>query len=83
MNLQKIVTTLSVLAAGFAVSKVLELVWRKATGHKPPKGDEEGAKLGEIVAYAALSGGLAALAQAGTSRATAKWLGSAEPARKD
>ena len=76
MNQQKIVQTLAVMAAGFAATKVLDLVWRKATGHRPPTvGNDDDSTLREIVVFAAVSGALAALARAGAGRAAARWSG--------
>lgn len=71
---QKIVTTLAVMAAGFAATKALDLVWRTATGHRPPS-KEDDASVREIVIFAAVSGAFAALARAGTTRAVTRYLG--------
>lgn len=79
MSAQKILTTLSVLAAGFVATKALDLVWRKATGHQPPTVDDD-APLREIVIFAAVSGALAALARSGASKATSKYLTSGKVA---
>lgn len=68
---QKIITTLSVMAAGFVATKALDLLWRKATGHQPPSKGED-ASVREIVVFAAISGALAALARAGTTKAVTR-----------
>ncbi|GMA32753.1 DUF4235 domain-containing protein [Litorihabitans aurantiacus] len=68
---QKIVTTLAVMAAGFVATKALSLVWRKVTGHEPPSHGDD-ASVRELVVFAAISGALAALARAGTTRAVTR-----------
>ncbi|PWD50912.1 hypothetical protein C8046_09860 [Serinibacter arcticus] len=70
---QKIVTTLAVMAAGFAATKALDLVWRRVTGHRPPS-QEDDATVRELVMFAAVSGALAALARAGTTRAVTRYI---------
>lgn len=70
---QKIVMTLSVMAAGFAATKVLDLIWRSATGHRPPSHDDD-APVRELVLFAAVSGALAALARAGTTKAVTRYI---------
>ena len=71
---QKIVTTLAVMAAGFAATKALDLVWRGTTGHRPPSHGDD-ASVRELVLFAAISGALAALARAGTSKAVTRAIG--------
>lgn len=66
--------TLGVTAlAGMIASKVLAKVWMKATGHETPDdpaSDDISTK--EIIAFAAISGALAAVAQAAANRGTVK-----------
>ena len=73
MTTQKIVTTLSVMAAGFAATKALDLLWRQVTGHRPPAQDED-SSVRELVLFAAVSGALAALARAGTTKAVGRYI---------
>lgn len=70
---QKIVTTLSVMAAGFAATKALDLLWRQVTGHRQPS-QEDDASVRELVLFAAISGALAALARAGTTKAVTRYI---------
>lgn len=74
LDSNKIVTTLAVMAAGFAATKALDLVWRSVTGHKPPTNDDQESSVREIVIFAAVSGALAALARAGATKAAARYL---------
>ncbi|PFG18594.1 DUF4235 domain-containing protein [Serinibacter salmoneus] len=70
--MQKIVTTVAIMASGFVASKILDLVWRKAFGHKPPMSDDQDSSLREVVLFAAASGVIAALARRGATNVAAK-----------
>ncbi|WP_108718833.1 DUF4235 domain-containing protein [Miniimonas sp. S16] len=75
MNQQKIVQTVAVMAAGFVATRVLNLVWKRVFGHKPPGtvDDEQDSSLREIVLFAAVSGAIAALARAGATKAAVRF----------
>lgn len=79
MNNQKIITSLTVLAAGFVATKALDLVWKAVTGNKPPSMDDDDVPLRQIVMFAAASGAIAALARSGATRATTKYIAKRSP----
>jgi hypothetical protein len=63
------------LAAAWAAQQLINAVWTKALGHKPPKLDDDGdARLAEVAAAATLTAGLVALARVLATRGTAKYL---------
>lgn len=75
MNLiLKLLGTAVSFGAGFAGSKILDTVWLKATGQKPPKpGDEEAqaeASLRQAVGFAVASAVVASVIQVLTKRGT-------------
>lgn len=70
MKPEKVVHVLAVLVAGFAVSKVLDLVWQQIFGRKPPQDDDEGVHVRELMLFAAVSGALSALARVVVARAS-------------
>lgn len=74
MDSEKIARTVATLAAGFVVTKLIDQAWRRATGHAPPVADDQDVNLRQIFLYAAITGGLAALARAGAARAATKWV---------
>jgi len=61
--------------AAWAAQKVVTAIWRRATGHTPPKAEDEGdAGMSEVAIAAALTGAIAALARVLATRGTAKFL---------
>ena len=73
-KLAKVVGTVVALAAVWAVQKALSASWQAASGHRPPKFDDEGdAALAEVVAAAAITGALVALSRVLATRATARF----------
>ncbi|UFU06175.1 DUF4235 domain-containing protein [Ruania halotolerans] len=83
MNVQKVVTTVAAIAAGFAANKLLTVGWKAATGHAPPSGDadDDEASLGELVIFAAVSGAVIAFSRIIASRGASKWLSGGEIAK--
>lgn len=74
---QKVVSTLAILATGFVATRVLNALWSKVFGHQPPQKDDD-APLKELVLFAAISGVVAALARRGATTVAAKMLPSSE-----
>ena len=70
----KIVGVVVAIAAAWAVQKAVSASWQSASGHKPPKADDQGdAGLTEVVAAAAITGALVALSRVLTMRGTARF----------
>ncbi|HEX5333476.1 MAG TPA: DUF4235 domain-containing protein [Cellulomonas sp.] len=70
----KIAGAVVAIAAAWAVQKAVNASWKAASGHKPPKADDQGdAGLGEVVAAAAITGALVALSRVLTMRGTARF----------
>lgn len=72
-RLAKITGMLAALVAAAAVTKVVNMAWESASGHKPPRADDEDAGLSEVVVAAALTGALVAAARILATRGTAKF----------
>ena len=63
------------LGAAWAAQQLINVVWTRLLGHKPPKADDPGdARFGEVAAAAAITGGLIALSRVLATRGTAKYL---------
>ncbi|MEZ0447662.1 DUF4235 domain-containing protein [Cellulomonas sp. ICMP 17802] len=70
----KLIGAGAALAAAFVVNQVLSQAWKAKTGHKPPKADDQGdAGLAEVIAAAALTGALVAMARVLATRGTARF----------
>jgi len=70
----KIVGVVVAIAAAWAVQKAVSASWQSASGHKPPKADDQGdAGLTEVVAAAAITGALVALSRVLATRGTARF----------
>jgi len=69
----KVVSSLLALGAGWVAQKIVTSVWRRSTGHDAPQSiDDEDASLAGVVAFAAISGAVAALTRALATRGTQK-----------
>ena len=69
----RLIGTATALGAAFVVNQVLAQAWQAKTGHKPPKAEDQGdAGLAEVVAAAALTGALVAMARVLATRGTAR-----------
>ncbi|RAN71301.1 hypothetical protein B5P43_33985 [Bacillus sp. SRB_336] len=69
----KLLSTGVSLGAGFAASKIVDTVWEKSTGHKPPKdGADLENSMRSALAFALVSSAVAAIIQVVTSRTTQK-----------
>lgn len=82
MNLGwKIASTALPMAASVVVTKAIDKVWDKVTGHAPPVDpDEPDVDLREFILFAVISGALIGVARQLALRQAAKWYGG--PARK-
>lgn len=73
-TLAKITGVVVAGAVAWAAQKALGAVWQKAVGHKPPQPEDPGdSRLGEVVAAAAITGAVVALARVLATRGTAKF----------
>lgn len=62
------------LVAAWLAQKVLASAWKAATGHTPPKPEDEGdVRFAEIAAAAAISGAIVALFRVMATRGAAKY----------
>lgn len=72
----KLVSTASILVTGVVVHKVLDKGWEMATGHQPPKDpDDHDVSMGEVVAFALISGAIVELTRRLVLRGAAKAMG--------
>jgi hypothetical protein len=72
--LWKVLSTMSAIAAAQAANKTLTLVWRGATGDKPPTVPEDPeTNWTEALAWAALSGAVMGVARMLTTRQAAQY----------
>ncbi|MEV7974054.1 DUF4235 domain-containing protein [Cellulomonas sp. NPDC089187] len=61
-------------AVAWAAQKALGAIWKKASGHEPPKPEDPGdSRLGEVIAAAAITSGVVALARVLAARGTARF----------
>ncbi len=59
--------------AAWVATQAVNQTWQAARGHKPPKAEDPGdARLGEIVAAAALTGAAVSIARVFATRGTAR-----------
>ena len=70
---QKLITAGLSMAVGFVAGKVAELGWKAVTGQTAPQDDDGTASLVSVVAFAAVSAAIAAVAQRGVVNKTNKW----------
>jgi hypothetical protein len=77
-NAWTIIRYAAMLGAGFLVERAVTTGWKVASGHKPPtEADDVESHVGEVIAYAVVSGALIALARVlairGAARAYSKY----------
>ena len=66
---------IAAIGAAWAAQKILASAWKAATGHTPPKPEDEGdVRFAEILVAAAISGAIVALFRVLATRGTAKYL---------
>lgn len=72
-TLAKIAGAVAAVGAAWAAQRIVSLAWRTATGHRPPRAEDEGdQRFAEVAAAAAVSGALVALARVYAARGTAR-----------
>lgn len=71
----KIASAVALGIAGAASSKIAEAGWQLVTGHKPPREDEDGVALVQLIVFAALSAALGAVVQRFALRGAKRWWG--------
>jgi hypothetical protein len=72
-TVSKVVGLLVAGGAAWAAQKIVSTAWRAATGHVPPKAEDDGgAGLAEVAIAAAITGAIAALTRVLATRGTAK-----------
>jgi H+/gluconate symporter-like permease len=71
----KVMGVVTALAAAWLAQRIIDLVWTRTLGHKPPKPeDETDARLAEVAAAATITGAAVALSRVLATRGTAKFL---------
>jgi hypothetical protein len=74
-TVSKVVGLLVAAGAAWAAQKAVSTAWRAATGHVPPKAEDQGdAGLSEVAVAAAITGAIAALTRVLATRGTARFL---------
>lgn len=74
MNLQARIAGIAAMAiSSFVAPKIAAFVWETTTGNKPPS-EDEGSRLGQLLAYAAISAVLVTAFQHVGHTMTAKYL---------
>ena len=74
-TVSRVVGVLVAAGAAWVSQKVVSTAWRAATGHVPPKAEDQGdAGLSEVAVAAAITGAIAALTRVLATRGTARFL---------
>jgi hypothetical protein len=69
----KLLGTAASLGAGFASTKLVDVIWKKATGNKPPKkGEEVDQSFVQAVAFAVVSAAVSAVVAQGIKKLQGK-----------
>lgn len=73
----KATSALTLLASGFIAEKVVALGWKAVTGRPAPKDEDKllDYQLGEVIAFAVISGAIMTLTRELTLRGAASWYG--------
>lgn len=74
----KLASAGAMAGAAFVASKIAEGGWKAVTGHDIPHEDDDDVQLVQLVAFAAASAVLVALAQRYALRGAKKWYGARE-----
>lgn len=74
----KLASTGAVAASALVTGKIVEIGWRAITGTSVPAEDDDNADLIALVAFAAVSAGVVALAQHYALRGARRWYGPAK-----
>lgn len=71
--MQRLLRTGVSIGAGFIGTKVVEAIWKTATGdNEAPTTDDDQATLLKVVAFATISAGVSALLEVGSQRVVSK-----------
>ena len=71
----KVVGVVGALGAAWLAQQLIDQLWRRVLGHKPPRPEDEGdARFGEVLAAATVTGALVALTRVVATRGMAKVL---------
>lgn len=71
----KVIGIAAAIAAAWLAQQLINMVWTRLLGHKPPKPEDEGeARFWEIAAAATITGGAIALARALATRGAARYV---------
>ncbi|QTE29336.1 DUF4235 domain-containing protein [Pengzhenrongella sicca] len=74
-TISKIVGALAAVAAAWVAQKIVATAWQAASGHTPPKPDDDGdAGLAEVAAAAMVTGAIVSLVRVLATRGTARKL---------
>jgi hypothetical protein len=74
-TVSKVVGLLVAGGAAWVAQKAVSTAWRAATGHVPPKAEDDGdAGLTEVAIAAAITGAIAALTRVLATRGTARFM---------
>jgi len=74
-TVSKLFGTVMALAAALVAQKLVASAWKAASGHKPPKADDDGdSGLAEVAAAAAITGAVVALVRVLATRGAARTL---------
>jgi hypothetical protein len=73
--ISKVAGVVVALVAAWAAQQIINSVWTRTVGHKPPKPEDPGdARFAEVAAAATLTAAIVALARVLATRGTAKYL---------
>ncbi|NMR20070.1 DUF4235 domain-containing protein [Cellulomonas fimi] len=71
----KLIGAVVALGAAWVAQKIVSTAWQAASGHQPPKADDEGdARFAEVAGAAVITGAVIALVRVLATRGAAKML---------
>lgn len=73
-TVSKLIGTAIALVGAIAAKKAVSFLWKAASGHQPPDGDDTSASLREAAAAAVVTGALIALVRVLAARGTMRAL---------
>lgn len=80
----KLIGAVVSLGSGFAASKIVDSVWEKSTGAKPPRDDQDLERsLSSVLTFALVSAGVSAIISVLANRGTAKAIRRFDKTRSD
>lgn len=69
-------------AVAWAAQKAVNVAWKGAVGHQPPKAEDDDSRVGEVVVAAAITAAVVALAQVCATRGTRKFVARVDKNRR-